>query len=149
VPPEPLFLRPRNVRGVQTLARGVNGRPRLAEKCTRTSPGFGRLLRGALAAVAALALLVSGATRVGSGTPGSVEIRDSKYAPEDLVVAPGTTVRWVNQDEETHTVTSTTEAFKSGGLNLGDEYTHTFAAPGVYPYTCALHEFMHGTIVVK
>ena len=97
----------------------------------------------------ALALLVSGPARVGSAPPGSVEIRDSKYAPEDLVVAPGTTVRWVNQDEETHTVTSTTEAFKSGGLNLGDEYTHTFATPGVYPYTCALHEFMRGTIVVK
>jgi plastocyanin len=99
--------------------------------------------------MAAFALLLSGAARVGSDPPGAVEIRDSKYAPEDLVVAPGTTVRWVNQDEETHTVTSTTEAFKSGGLNLGDEYTHTFTAPGVYPYTCALHEFMHGTIVVK
>jgi len=96
-----------------------------------------------------LSLLVSAPARVGSLPPGSVEIRDSKYAPEDLVVAPGTTVRWVNQDEETHTVTSETEAFKSGGLNLGDEYTHTFTAPGVYPYTCALHEFMHGTIVVK
>jgi len=96
-----------------------------------------------------LALLVSAPARVGSLPPDAVEIRDSKYAPEDLVIAPGTTVRWVNQDEETHTVTSTTEAFKSGGLNLGDEYTHTFTAPGVYPYTCALHEFMHGTIVVK
>ena len=106
-------------------------------------------MRGMATVAVVLSLLVSAPARVSSLPPGSVEIRDSKYAPEDLVVAPGTTVRWVNQDEETHTVTSTTEAFKSGGLNLGDEYTHTFTAPGVYPYTCALHEFMHGTIVVK
>ena len=99
--------------------------------------------------VVALALLVSGTASVRSVTPASVEIRDSKYAPTELTVAPGTTVRWVNHDEETHTVTSNTEAFKSGGLNLDDEYTHTFTVPGVYPYTCALHDFMQGTIVVK
>lgn len=97
----------------------------------------------------ALAVLVAGATSVASVTPAPVEILDSKYAPSELVVAPGTTVRWINRDEETHTVTSTTEIFKSGGLNLGDEYTHTFTTPGVYPYTCALHDFMQGTIVVK
>ena len=110
---------------------------------------LGRFVTSMATVAVALALLVSAPARVGSLPPDAVEIRDSKYAPEDLVIAPGTTVRWVNQDEETHTVTSTTEAFKSGGLNLGDEYTHTFTAPGVYPYTCALHEFMHGTIVVK
>jgi len=102
-----------------------------------------------MAAAVALVLLVSGAATVRGDGPAAVEIVDSKYAPADLSVAPGTTIRWVNRDEETHTVTSTTELFKSGGLNLGDEYTHTFATPGVYPYTCALHDFMHGTITVK
>jgi len=124
-------------RGLEGKSAGV-GRARL-----------GRFVRSMATVAVVLGLLVSAPARVGSLPPGSVEIRDSKYAPEDLVIAPGTTVRWVNQDEETHTVTSTTEAFKSGGLNLGDEYTHTFTAPGVYPYTCALHEFMYGTIVVK
>jgi len=124
--------------------RGLTGKSTGAGR-----PRLGRLVTGTATVAVVLALLVSAPARVDSLPPGAVEIRDSKYAPEDLVVAPGTTVRWVNQDEETHTVTSTTEAFKSGGLNLGDEYTHTFTAPGVYPYTCALHEFMHGTIVVK
>jgi plastocyanin len=97
----------------------------------------------------ALFLLFSGAARVGGDVPAAVEIVDSNYTPAELTVAAGTTVRWVNRDEETHTVTSTTELFKSAGLNLGDEYTHTFTTPGVYPYSCALHDFMHGTIIVK
>lgn len=137
----------RNVRGVQTLARGVNDHPRLTEGFRRS--GRRRFGRVPVAGAVALALLVSGTASVRSVTPASVEIRDSKYAPAELTVAPGTTVRWVNHDEETHTVTSDTEAFKSGGLNLDDEYTHTFTVQGVYPYTCALHDFMQGTIVVK
>jgi plastocyanin len=126
------------------IYRGLTGKSTGAGR-----PRFGRFVRVMVTVSVVLALLVSGPARVGSVPSDSVEIRDSKYAPEDLLVAQGTTVRWVNQDEETHTVTSTTEAFKSGGLNLGDEYTHTFTTPGVYSYTCALHEFMHGTIVVK
>ena len=136
----------RNVRGVQTLARGVKEHSRLTEASKHSGRRFGRV---PLAGAVALTLLVSGTASVRSVTPASVEIRDSKYAPAELTVAPGTTVRWVNHDEETHTVTSDTEAFKSGGLNLDDEYTHTFTGPGVYPYTCALHDFMQGTIVVK
>ncbi len=132
------------------MARGVNVYRWLTENSSGAGrPRFGRFMRVPAAVAVVLVLLVTGPARVGGLAPGSVEIRDSKYAPDELVVSPGTTIRWVNQDEETHTVTSTSEAFKSGGLNLGDEYTHTFTTPGVYPYTCALHEFMHGTIVVK
>jgi plastocyanin len=138
-----------NVRAAQTLARGVNDHPRLTKASKGSGRRFGPFGRVPVAVVVALALLVSGTASVRSVTPASVEIRDSKYAPTELTVAPGTTVRWVNHDEETHTVTSNTEAFKSGGLNLDDEYTHTFTVPGVYPYTCALHDFMQGTIVVK
>jgi plastocyanin len=81
--------------------------------------------------------------------PAAVDIRDSRYLPPTLTVPAGTTVRWTNRDEETHTVTSTDAAFGSAGLDLGEEYTHTFTAPGVYPYTCDLHPFMHGTIIVN
>jgi len=133
--------------GPPDVGRGVNDHPRPTEASRRS--GRRRFGRVPVAGAVALALLVSGTASVRSGTPASVEIRDSKYAPAELTVAPGTTVRWVNHDEETHTVTSDTEAFKSGGLNLDDEYTHSFTVPGVYPYTCALHDFMQGTIVVK
>ncbi len=81
--------------------------------------------------------------------PASVNIQDSKYLPPALTVAPGTTVRWINRDEETHTVTSATGLFGSAGLDLGEAYTYTFTTRGEYVYTCDLHSFMQGTIVVK
>ena len=130
------------------VGSGVNG----FHRPTKGDPGprrVARVLAASAGAAVALALLVSGAARVTGDGPASVEILDSGYAPSQLTIAAGTTVRWVNRDEETHTVTSTTEIFKSGGLNLGEEYTHTFTAPGVYPYTCALHDFMQGSIIVK
>jgi plastocyanin len=114
-----------------------------------TCPRNGRSRRVSLAAGIALTVLLALAVEVRGLDLVSLEIRDSKYIPPTLTVPAGTTVRWINRDEETHTVTSTTELFKSGGLNLGDEYTHTFTTPGEYPYTCALHDFMQGTIVVK
>ncbi len=100
-------------------------------------------------AVLAVMVLLALVADVRGLPPVSLDIRDSKYVPPTLTVPAGTTVQWINRDEETHTVTSTTELFKSGGLNLEDEYTHTFTTPGEYPYTCALHDFMQGTIFVK
>ena len=128
---------------MEDLARPAKGRHSL--ECPRR----GLSGRFPVAAVLALIVLFALAVDVRGLPPDSVEIRDSKYLPPTLSVPAGTTVRWINRDEETHTVTSTTELFKSGGLNLEDEYTYTFTTPGVYPYTCALHDFMQGTIVVK
>jgi plastocyanin len=82
-------------------------------------------------------------------TPASVEIKDSRYLPSTITVPVGTTVRWTNRDEDTHTVTSTAGAFGSLGLDLDETYTHTFTTAGTYPYTCDLHPFMSGTIVVR
>ena len=81
--------------------------------------------------------------------PASVEIQDSTYVPSTLTVPAGTTVRWTNRDEETHTVTSDKGLFGSAGLDLAEGFTYTFTTPGVYPYSCDLHPFMQGTIVVN
>jgi plastocyanin len=95
---------------------------------------------------AVLGLAGAGARAV---PPAGVEIQDSRYRPPTLTIPAGTTVRWTNRDEDTHTVTSTAGLFGSAGLDLGEEYAHTFTTPGVYPYTCDLHPFMQGTIVVN
>lgn len=106
-----------------------------------------RTARVAVALV--LAVLAAAGADVRAQSPASVDIQDFNYLPPSLTVAAGTTVRWINRDEETHTVTSTAGAFGSAGLDLKEEYAHTFTAPGVYPYACDLHPQMHGTIVVK
>lgn len=103
----------------------------------------------AVVVVISLAVLVTGGADVLALPPASVEIEDSNYLPPSLMVPVGTTVRWINHDEETHTITSMTGLFGSAGLDLKEEYAHTFTAPGVYPYTCDLHPFMRGTIVVN
>ena len=105
--------------------------------------------RARVAAAVVLAVLVTVGADVRAQSPASVDIQDFNYLPPSLTVPVGTTVRWINRDEETHTVTSTAGAFGSAGLDLKEEYAHTFTAPGVYPYACDLHPQMHGSIVVK
>jgi len=102
-----------------------------------------------VAVVVVLAVVVALGADARAVSPTLVDIKDSKYLPSTVTVAVGTTVRWTNRDEETHTVTFDTERFGSAGLDLNEDYTHTFAKAGVYPYTCDLHPFMQGTIVVN
>src|SRR5262249_45355886 len=104
---------------------------------------------GRLAAILTLAVLVALGADARAVTPAIVDIQDSKYLPPTITVDAGTTVRWTNRDEETHTVTSETGLFGSAGLDVGEDYTHTFTTRGAYPYTCNLHPFMKGTIVVQ
>jgi plastocyanin len=84
-----------------------------------------------------------------AATPPTIGIKEFKYGPSMLTVPVGTTVTWVNHDEEPHTVTSGTGAFSSAGLVHDDTFVHTFTKPGTYQYSCAIHPYMKGTLVVK
>ncbi|MBA8889765.1 plastocyanin [Dokdonella fugitiva] len=81
--------------------------------------------------------------------PAVVEITKFAYAPREITVAPGTTVRWTNHDETPHTVTDKVGELASPGLDTGDLYEHAFANEGDYPYTCAVHPFMTGVVHVR
>ncbi len=92
-----------------------------------------------------------------------------RFTPADLTVPVGTTVRWVNQEAITHTVTSGSwgEVNESTGLRGtqkadgrfdhalspsgegGDTFEFTFAEPGIYQYFCRPHSGMYGTITVR
>ena len=77
------------------------------------------------------------------------EREDSADADVFLVTLdPGTTVTFVNDDEEPHNVTAADHSYRSPLLPPGARYTHQYAAPGDYPYFCALHPHMTGHIVV-
>ncbi len=98
----------------------------------------------------ALLLAALGAAPSPAPPPAAVvRVKDFAYHPPALTVAPGTTVRFVNEDGEAHTVTAVDRSFDSGGLDTGDAWTHVFAKPGIYRYFCALHPFMKGAIVVR
>lgn len=83
--------------------------------------------------------------------PNTVTIDDFAFAPQTLTVPAGTTVTWVNHDEEPHTVVNdgNPRLFKSGALDTGDKFTVKFDKPGTYTYFCSIHPHMTGTVVVK
>jgi plastocyanin len=97
--------------------------------------------------------VLMGALLTAGPSPGAsriaVDIKDFTYSPAALTVAVGTTVTWVNHDEESHTVTSATSAFTSAGLSHDETFTRTFERAGTYVYFCALHPHMRATVLVK
>jgi PGF-CTERM protein len=77
-----------------------------------------------------------------------VNIEGFAFQPATLIVPPGTTVTWTNQDNAPHTVTSTDGKFDSGSLGKGQEFSFNFTQPGVYDYHCKIHPSMRGQIEV-
>ena len=79
------------------------------------------------------------------------------FRPNDVTVATGGAVRWVNDDATFHSVTSTASPQvrrPSGRFHgvldaAGKTFTVTFAEPGSYAYYCQPHaEFMAGVVRV-
>lgn len=77
-----------------------------------------------------------------------VHIKDFAYAPEPLRIHVGDTVKFVNDDEEPHTVTATDKSFDSTALDTNGSWTHTFAKVGTFAYFCELHPYMKATVIV-
>jgi plastocyanin len=78
-----------------------------------------------------------------------VHVKDFSYHSALLTVTPGTTVRFINDDGEAHTVTAVDASFESGGLDTADVWSHRFIKPGTYAYFCTLHPYMKGIVVVR
>jgi len=77
-----------------------------------------------------------------------VKIANFKFGPRILTVKVRTKVTWVNKDAIGHSVNFASGHIDSKTLDQNAKFSHTFTAPGTYPYICDIHPFMHGTIVV-
>ena len=80
-----------------------------------------------------------------------VDISNFRFTPAQLTVNAGSTIRWTNGghlEDIIHSVNFPAAGIDSGVLHHGDQFTHTFTAPGTYAYVCQIHPFMHGTVVV-
>jgi plastocyanin len=111
-----------------------------------------------LGAAGVISLLLAGASESPSAgeaavqaaaSPAAVTIDNFNFTPPTLVVTPGTTVTWKNDDDSPHTVREKDGKFKSAALDTDDTFSQTFAAPGEYEYFCSIHPRMVGKIVVK
>jgi len=78
-----------------------------------------------------------------------VAISNFTFTPNELTIAPGTTVKWVNHDDIPHLVAEKALAFKSQALDTNDSFSFTFTKPGDVEYFCVLHPHMTGKITVK
>ena len=82
-------------------------------------------------------------------TGAQVVIDNFAFAPGDITVGAGQTVRWTNRDGAPHGL-----AFKDGapGAELmlpGQGFSRRFDKPGVYDYVCSVHAYMTARVTVR
>jgi nitrite reductase (NO-forming) len=105
-----------------------------------------------------------GATATTSGTSvtivsGASTLTNTAFKPNPATVHVGDTVTWTNGDTQPHTVTSGSNGQPDNKFNSspnfnpllapGQTFQHKFTAAGQYPYFCALHPNMVGTVSVS
>jgi plastocyanin len=124
-----------------------------------------KLRRGLIIGGLAIGLLVLAACAPGgaetpmatqasaSGREAEVAMRNTTFQPEEITVAPGTTVTWTNEDSFPHTVTSGTRDHPTDMFDEkvpgGGSFSFTFEKPGTYEYFCRIHPGMSGVVVVE
>ena|SRR6185437_12900356 len=98
-----------------------------------------------------VALLAFGPTLVRAGPPDvTVKIDNFAFDAQTVTVAPGSTVTWVNDDDDPHTVVAEDgKSFRSRTLDTGDKFSFTFMSAGTFAYFCSVHPHMTGKVVVK
>ena len=84
---------------------------------------------------------VEGEARVG--------IDNFAFTPTEVRVRAGTRVVWVNHDDVPHTVTAVDKSFGSKAMDTDEQFSRVFDRAGTYPYFCAVHTHMTGTVVVE
>jgi plastocyanin len=113
------------------------------------------LLLGAVGVASLLAaalpeLTATGAAAVtAAASLATINIDNFAFTPATLTVTTGTTVTWKNEDDSPHRIGDKDGTFKSAALDTDDSFSHTFAAPGEYPYICTIHPYMVGKIIVR
>lgn len=79
-----------------------------------------------------------------------VSMVDDRFGPKLLEIKAGTTVTFVNNGSNWHSVAAMDGSFTSAQIKSGETFTVTFDTPGTYKYICRHHARagMIGTIVV-
>jgi plastocyanin len=95
-----------------------------------------------------------------TGEVAEVRALDNTFRLETIEVVAGTEVLWINGGRNEHNVLPVDEVADIAGFRVerddftpGDEYSHVFDTPGVFPYYCSIHGTqnagMIGTVIVN
>jgi plastocyanin len=95
---------------------------------------------GSILAVAVLQLGPAGAA------DHTVQIKGLSFIPEELAVAVGDKVTWVNEDDDAHDLQS--DVFDAPPMQKGESFSFTFDENREVPYSCKIHTYMRGRITV-
>ena len=78
----------------------------------------------------------------------SVEMAEFAYAPAEATARVGDVVAWSNSDAAPHTASLDDGACETGNIPSGGTGALLFTQAGTFPYHCAIHPTMTGTVVV-
>lgn len=78
-----------------------------------------------------------------------VQIKNFAFMPAMINVSPGTTVTWINADDDPHTVTASRGGFRSGAIDTNGRFSYKFTKAGDFAYFCSLHPHMVGKVIVR
>ena len=81
----------------------------------------------------------------------NINIQSFAFTPRNPTINVGDTVIWTQNDQTTHTVSSTATPFvlNSGNLTFGKTYNNTFSTAGTFRYRCNIHPSMTGSVIVQ
>ena len=102
-----------------------------------------------LAAVAALALAITGASQPAAQVTKTFSITATGFTPTSRTIATTDAIKWTNKDTKTHQVVANNGSFASPVLAPGKSYTHTFNTAGTFRFHDALHPALSGKVVVN
>ena len=91
----------------------------------------------------------------GAGEEETVRLSQFAFDTEELTIAGGTEVRFVNADSAAHTVTEGSDGTAAEDPIINEELeqngstSFTFDEPGTYQITCLFHPSMNLTITVE
>jgi plastocyanin len=89
--------------------------------------------------------------------PDAAYVGNKAFSPNPVNIKAGDTITWIDNDVETHTVTSGSgyndasagKLFDSGILDYGQGFSHTFNIREEFSYFCQFHPSMTGKVIVK
>jgi plastocyanin len=88
-----------------------------------------------------------------AGTPenagAKVSIINFVFTPAEITIAPGESVTWTNDDGAPHGLVYKDGAKGTDLLLPGVSFSRQFDHAGTYDYSCAVHPYMIGRVIVR
>ena len=78
-----------------------------------------------------------------------VSIVNFAFTPEEITIAPGESVTWTNDDGAPHGLEYNDGAPGTNLLLPGASFSRRFDQSGTYDYSCSVHPYMTGRVVVR